>query len=224
MAAPLTTARNKYHGNIKNSTIETPHGVSEFIFDKIEYYNKIDYVIDPASGNGNLLKPWWESGYKTIGVDIDEERNVDYESFSYDENALEWFTKINVSVPGNKHDLFILNPPFNTDHRNKQYLKDNKLGKALLPELFFKAIMDNYGHDTMLVMFAPMGFYFNQRTFSKRWKSLRDEYGDVYLTGFCPLPLNIFEGVEFHVGLWFYNLKLPSDGCCLFLEDEYLGD
>ena len=54
--------KNNYHQKPKNSNIQTPPAVSEFIFellkDKIE---KKGVILDPCCGEGNLLKPWKEN-------------------------------------------------------------------------------------------------------------------------------------------------------------------
>jgi type I restriction-modification system DNA methylase subunit len=50
--------KNNYHLNPKNSNIQTPHEVSQFIFDLLK--NKIEncgIIFDPCCGQGSLLKP-----------------------------------------------------------------------------------------------------------------------------------------------------------------------
>lgn len=227
MANPLTTARNDYHNNPKNSAVPTPLGLSQFIFDMTSSENLISCAIDLAVGEGNLLKPWYINNYDTLGVDNFAIRRAKYCKIALQKNtfellpSLKFFAEellpINMANP-----IFVLNPPFNTDDSNKEWLKKNKLGKVLLPELFFTKIYDNFPHNTKLALFAPMGFYFNQRIHSKRWRMLRDIYSDVKLTGFTPLPLDIFPGVEFHVGLFFFNLEMSTGQFCNFLGDEYI--
>lgn len=88
----------------------------------------------------------------------------------------------------------------------KGFLLKNKSGKALLPELFIKHTFDLFGHKTPLVCISPMGLFHNQRMKSDRYKTFRDEYNDAQLTSYIPLPLDIFKNVEFHVGIYIWNI------------------
>jgi type I restriction-modification system DNA methylase subunit len=216
MANPLTTSRNKYYENEKNSSIYTPPGVCQFLFDLIDpwfEHNPINKtILDPAVGSGNLLRPFAANGYNCIGYDINDDKERIKEVKFIKKNFLEENTRYpDVS-------LVICNPPFNTDQRNKDYLKENNLGKALLPELFAEQIFDLYGSDIPLMLFSPMGILFNQRTFSKRWKKMRDIWPEI--TTIITLPLNIFPNVEFHNLILIFNY--PQLLGHYFLPEEYL--
>ncbi|MGB2304186.1 MAG: N-6 DNA methylase [Candidatus Puniceispirillales bacterium] len=64
-------SRNNFYDDPKNSTVFTPPGVSQFIFDIVA--DKIDKsrpVFDPCVGEGSLLHPFDDAGFHTIGLDI----------------------------------------------------------------------------------------------------------------------------------------------------------
>jgi len=89
-------------------------------------------------------------------------------------------------------DLVLCNPPFNLGS-----------GKRLGSEVFMDHICGVVGYETPIVLFTPMGFRLNQRVKSKRWRKVRDEYPP--LTSILSLPLDIFDGVEFHNEVLFFN-------------------
>jgi type I restriction-modification system DNA methylase subunit len=69
--------KNNYHLNPKNSNIQTPPEVSQFIFELLR--DKIperSLIFDPCVGEGNLLSPFASLrsrdfyGFKTYGIDI----------------------------------------------------------------------------------------------------------------------------------------------------------
>jgi len=66
--------RNNFYERQKKSTIQTPAGVSQFIYellhDKVDRANR---VLDPCVGEGSLLNPWKKSGFKVIGIDIEDQ-------------------------------------------------------------------------------------------------------------------------------------------------------
>ena len=80
MASPLTVKRNDYHANKKNSTIYTPVGVSQFLFDILARPTlhravdpgdeKLFTAFDPAIGSGILTDPWYQAGCRVLGCDI----------------------------------------------------------------------------------------------------------------------------------------------------------
>ena len=75
---PITTVRNKYHSNIKNSSIYTPFQICDFLFDLLHpIFNRKKsgkFIIDPSIGSGNLIKSFSEHDYKIIGYDINNDR------------------------------------------------------------------------------------------------------------------------------------------------------
>jgi type I restriction enzyme M protein len=204
---PLTTARNKYHENRKDSSIYTPLLLSKFIFDTIVYkYKKIKIVVDPACGSGNLLKWWSEYGCNCFGFDIKDDMQRDTRIIFQEQDFLS-LREVNIDP-----DLVIVNPPFNND------FKGTKKGKKLLPELFLNKIWNLYGKEIPCVCFCPMGLRLNQRTFSSRWKMMRDDWPCI--TSVISLPLNIFPNVEFHNEVLIFNL--PELKPHYFLPEEYI--
>ena len=218
MANPVTTSRNKYHSNIKNSTIYTPAGVCDFLYDIVSPNISRGKIIDPSIGSGNLTRRFHEDGWEIIGYDIDDQ--CDFININ----------KMNFLKEEDKRDdvcLVICNPPFNTDKRNKDYLNKNKLGKALLPELFADKVFSLYGNDTKLVLLCPMGLRLNQRIYSsnrkisdrrgKRYRKVRDNWPKI--SSIVSLPLDIFPNVEFHNEILIFNVpELDSHYC---LPEEY---
>jgi len=97
-------------------------------------------------------------------------------------------------------DLVVCNPPFNLG-----------VGRRLGSEIFLEKIVELGGPDIPIVLFAPMGFRLNQRKRSKRWRWLRDKMPPI--TSILSLPLDIFEDVEFHSEVLFFN--------CRYLEAHY---
>jgi hypothetical protein len=89
-------------------------------------------------------------------------------------------------------DLCVCNPPFNLG-----------IGQMLGSELFLRHIHEVCGK-TQIALFAPMGFRLNQRWNSKRWMWLR-ENRDLEISSMLSLPLDCFEGVEFHSEVIFFN-------------------
>lgn len=205
MAAPLSTARNKYHENIKGNAIFTPDELSRNLFDILlsdtdrQFHDLI--ILDPAVGEGNLLWPYKDFGYNnyTIGFDIKDFPDRNFTDMFLHQSFLE-FNKGELFMP----DIIVMNPPFNTDPENRDWMKENKKGKALLPELFLDHIFELWGHLTPVVMITPMGFRLNQRSFSGR----RDKYKQsiAKITSIASLPLDTFPGVEFHAEVLFWNI------------------
>lgn len=89
-------------------------------------------------------------------------------------------------------DLVVCNPPFNLG-----------VGRMLGSEVFLRKILALCGN-VPIALFCPMGFRLNQRMTSTRWRWLRDEC-PARITGIMSLPLDVFEGVEFHSEIVFFN-------------------
>ena len=89
-------------------------------------------------------------------------------------------------------DLVVCNPPFNLG-----------VGKMLGSEVFLRKIIELCGV-VPTVLFCPMGFRLNQRTKSARWHWLRDSCPSK-ITSIMSLPLDVFDGVEFHSEIIFFN-------------------
>lgn len=225
MASPLTTKRNKYHSNIKDSTVFTPKGVADFIFDILNdsdffapetYLNQKPIIFDPAVGSGRLLCPfrfYYDDNFILLGMDIEDHSK----ELRLDNFFLKSFLKYTHKDIAFKPDLIILNPPFNTDKRNKDWLKKNKLGKALLPEVFIDKINSLWGK-VPTIMISPMGYRLNQRIKSKRWKKMSKS--EFEITSIASLPLDIFPNVEFHNEILFFNM--PSLKGHYWFSEKYL--
>ena len=89
-------------------------------------------------------------------------------------------------------DLCVCNPPFNLG-----------VGRMLGSEVFLRKILAVCGN-VPVALFCPMGFRLNQRMNSARWRWLRDEC-PAKITSLMALPLDCFEGVEFHAEVVFFN-------------------
>jgi type I restriction-modification system DNA methylase subunit len=104
-------SRNNFYDDPKNSTVFTPSGVSQFIFDIIaEKIDKTRPVFDPCVGKGSLLHPFDDAGFQTVGLDI-----VDH---GYKNTILDNFITFDAKQLINP-SLVIANPPFNIDLRTK---------------------------------------------------------------------------------------------------------
>lgn len=200
MASPLTVKRNDYHKHKKNSTIYTPVGVAQFLFDTLDpalrpaghftrdpTYNGYFTVFDPAIGTGRLTDPWRDNSCMVLGCDLaistDRAESIikgRFEDCTWDNN---W------PIP----DLALCNPPFN-----------GAPGKQLYPEVFLRHIFELFGPKIPTVMFAPMGFRLNQRRKSKRFRWLRDCEAET--TSIVALPLDTFDAVEFHAEILIFNV------------------
>lgn len=225
MANPLTTKRNPYYENVKDSTVFTSSGVAKYIFDKAveplylqtQKENEMFYVTDPAIGSGNLVKPLAqyhkEQKVFIFGYDIDDYEPKPCDVF-YKENFM---AIIKIDQPVN---LFILNPPFNTDSRNRKWLKNNKMGKALLPEVFLDKIFE-LRPGTPVIMITPMGFLFNQRRKSTRWKKYSMDKVN-RISSIMMLPLDAFPKVEFHCCIVCFNFPDRLLQPFYWFEHKYL--
>jgi hypothetical protein len=179
--------KNNYHQKSKSSNIQTPLAVSQFIFELLKDEIKGGTILDPCAGQGSLLKPWKETGYLTWGIDIAPNSNADAKTdfFTLKPYESEWNNEIN---------LVLCNPPFNG--------YSHKLGS----EVWLDKIIELFGKEVPLVLFAPVGFRVNLTEKSSRWKKLSN--GDYpIINSIITLPKNIFEGVIFHVEVLIFNIK-----------------
>lgn len=222
---PLSTSRNKYHKNEKNSSIYTPINVANFIRTILMSYVILNRkrghsfkIVDTSVGAGNLLKVWKErflSDVWTIGYDIENVKNREGVDEFHNKNFLD----LDISHKRNDIGLVIQNPPFNNTKEIKEYLKSIKKGKSLLPELFLEKTWKLYGSDVPCVCFCPMGILLNQRTFSKRWKKMRDNFPSI--SSIISLPLDIFPNVEFHNLVLIFNVE--GLNAHYFLPEKFLS-
>jgi len=219
MSGPISVNKNNYHKN--NSIVYTPDILCKKLVDIYES-SRTDtdkdkkIIFDPCTGTGNLLRyfkiyfdqynnEYFRNHYLTFGMDIDDNKDRKYCDKFIKQNFLSW-------EPTNKikPDLVIMNPPFNRELDNEtiKWMKEHKLGKALLPDLFLKQAFDLFGHDQKVIMITPMGFRLNQRMISKRYKEYSiGKYGDSKITSIMSIPLDIFPEVQIHIEILFWNIK-----------------
>ena len=192
--------RNNYHLKPKNSTIYTPKEVSEFIFELLkDKINKEGIILDPCCGRGSLLKPWEDNGhpfaYKIYGIDIDEETEsnliADFLTLTKKGFKLNYFAEF--KKPQDKLALILCNPPFNGYYP--------KLGS----EVWLDKIIELFGKDVPIVLFAPVGFLMNLTLKSKRHEKFEN---GIYppIVSRITLPKNIFPDVIFHSEILIFNI------------------
>lgn len=190
--------RNNFYTAEKKATVYTPEAVSKFIFSIInKKIEKKGLILDPCVGAGSLLHPFINNGYRTIGIDIENQGFSD----TIVKNYLE-LQKGDIKQP----DLVIMNPPFNLDQKTKEYIKIHYSGRPLLPEIWLMKTIELWGKGIPIVMFTPYGFRLNQTVLSQRWKKFVDgTYPEIKTI--ISLPKNIFEGVLFHSEILIFNIK-----------------
>lgn len=190
-------SRNNFYENQKSSTVFTPAGVSQFIFDVVS--NKIDKtrpVFDPCVGEGSLLLPFDRAGFKTIGLDIVDhgyQNTIIHNFVTFDAEGLE--------PPG----LVIVNPPFNIDLATKTIISEHYGRRPLLPEVWLQKIISLFGKDVPIILFAPYGMRLNQSLASKRWQKFTNgEYPKI--SSIIALPKDIYRDVLFHSEILIFNI------------------
>lgn len=163
--------------------IQTPLHVSQFIYDllvdKFEFGQR---VIDPACGEGNLLRPWNEFFF-CYGVDIDQPREV--------VGRFRRADFLTSKVCSFKSDLILCNPPFSGSTSNLAFA-------------FFRRIQELW-EGVPLVFIAPMTFRLNNNNLdSTRYAWLRDHGPQI--KSIIALPRDIFPGVSVHTEILIYNI------------------
>ena len=187
--------KNNYHRNPKSSTIQTPPAVSQFIFELLR--DKVDkektlFIFDPCSGTGNLLKPWKEAGYETLANDLDTSLWIqDLTDYNLD-FLHSWEKPVHPKL--NASWLVLCNPPF------------NGYGHKLGNEVWLDKIIELFGKEVPIVLFAPVGFCANLTLESKRYEKF-DNGTYPPISSIITLPKNIFEGVIFHSEILIFNIK-----------------
>jgi len=191
--------RNNYHTKPKNSTIYTPKEVSQFIFELLK--DKIPQnglIFDPCCGRGSLLSPWKHTSlynFSTVGHDINTSvywfNNSEHPRLGGYDFLLAEKSKVNENF---KPSLILCNPPF-----NGYYPK-------LAPEVWLDKIIELFGKDVPIVLFAPIGFLMNLTLKSKRHEKFEN---GIYppIVSRITLPKNIFPDVIFHSEILIFNIK-----------------
>jgi hypothetical protein len=190
-------SRNNFYDDPKNSTVFTPSGVSQFIFDIVaKKIDKTRPVFDPCVGKGSLLHPFDDAGFQTVGLDI-----VDH---GYKNTILDNFITFDAKQLINP-SLVIANPPFNIDLRTKAIISEHYGGRPLLPEVWLQKIIALFGKDIPIVLFAPYGMRLNQSLSSKRWQKFTNgEYPKI--SSIIALPKDIYSDVLFHGEILIFNI------------------
>lgn len=157
--------RNNFYRDQKNATVYTPPGVSQFLFGIL--HDKIDrsgVVLDPCVGAGSLLLPFRDAGFRTQGIDIEDQ--------GYSGTLVRDFISIN---PGeiDKPALVVANPPFNIDEKTQELVARSFGHRPLLPEVWLHKIVALW-EGVPTALFAPYGLRLNQSTGSRRWRMFVD--------------------------------------------------
>ena len=186
--------RNNFHDNEKNATVYTPPAVSEFLYSLLHKKTK-GIVIDPCVGAGSLLEPFERNGFKTLGIDIEDQGFPN----TIEKNFLD-VQRGDFETPG----LVIANPPFNIDGKTKEMAKSIAGARPLLPEVWLKKIISVWGKSVPICLFAPYGLRLNQTCNSKRWKCFADGTYPA-ISSIVALPKDVYDDVMFHSEVLIFN-------------------
>jgi len=188
--------RNNFYSEQKDSTVYTPSGVSQFLFDIL--HDKIDRngtVMDPCVGAGSLLWPFVDAGFETKGIDVEDQ--------GFPDTIVRDFITVKKG-DYEKPSLVIANPPFNIDDKTKEIVSTLFGRRPLLPEVWLNKTVQLWG-DVPIVLFAPYGLRLNQTTKSKRWRRFVDgAYPEI--VSIVSLPKDVYEGVTFHSEILMFNI------------------
>lgn len=189
--------RNNFYTEQKNATVYTPEPVSRFLFNLVsKHISKRGTVLDPCVGKGSLLMPFEEDGFRTFGIDIEDQ--------GYPNTVIENFIAVQVGQYP-KPSLVIANPPFNVDTKTKDLISADYGRRPLLPEVWLQKIVQLWGTETPIVLFTPYGLRLNQSLNSKRWrKFLNGDYPRI--SSIVALPKDVYEGVIFHSEVLIFNM------------------
>jgi hypothetical protein len=192
--------KNNYNKKPKASNIQTPKEVSQFIFELLRDKVSLGLILDPCSGQGNLLKPWkklQDKGYLyTLGFDIDKDLNepdvyTDFLNLTWGDYERYLLSRLAGHPP---IILVLYNPPFNG--------YKNQLGS----EVWLDKIIELFGKEVPIVLFAPVGFCANLTLKSKRHEKFENgTYPPI--ASRITLPKNIFPEVVFHSEILIFNIK-----------------
>lgn len=190
-ATPYGFRGGNYAGASRPSTIHTPPGLCQFLRDLISPHYKVATILDPCAGKGALTHPWKK--VKVVAFEIAKGRD-----FLTHQGRIDC-------------DLVLCNPPFNDENGAPE-------SRRFMPEIFLTKLLAVVGPKTPIVLFAPMGMRLNQHRTSARWRRMRDSMPAI--TSIVSLPLDVFEGVEFHSEILLFNM--PELASHSFVPDKYL--
>jgi hypothetical protein len=196
--------KNNYHLKPKNSNIQTPQEVSEFIFELLK--NKIEncgIIFDPCCGQGSLLKPWKKT-YYLLGYDVRDTYGIDLEKSSETDLVTDFLTLTKPEFELNCFNdrkvkkqiiLVLCNPPF------------NGMKPKLAPEVWLDKIIELFGKDIPIVLFAPIRLRLCSKKNSPRYqKWTKGTYPPI--SSIISLPTTgIFEKVDFFTEILIFNIK-----------------
>jgi len=186
--------RNNFYSEQKNATVYTPSAVSEFLFELLASKTE-GLVVDPCVGAGSLLAPFQDAGFETLGMDIEDQGWPHTHTCN--------FLSVDKGIcrtPG----LVIANPPFNIDAKTKELAVKIAGTRPLLPEVWLWKIVELWGTDIPICLFAPYGLRLNQTVRSRRWKYFVDgTYPSI--STIVSLPKDIYVGVLFHSEILIFN-------------------
>lgn len=186
--------RNNFYDNGKNSTVYTPPGVSQFLFELLEAATD-GLIIDPCVGAGSLLLPFKDAGFETLGLDIERQGFPNTRKCNF--LAVK---KNTLPTPA----MVIANPPFNIDGKTKEMAKKIAGARPLLPEVWLRKIIELWGKSVPICLFAPYGLRLNQTVKSKRWRAFVDgTYPPI--SSIVALPKDIYDDVLFHSEVLIFN-------------------
>lgn len=193
-------ARNNFYTTEKNATVYTPLGVCRFLFDILSPCVPAHKgtILDPCVGRGALLYPFQTAGYNTQGIDIVDQGfpNTIVHNF---------ITMQRSDFPKKNPALVIANPPFNIDAKTKHTIAAFAGNRPLLPEVWLHKIIDLFGHNVPIVLFAPYGLRLNQTMTSRRWqKFVSGAYPEI--ASIISLPKDIYQDVLFHSEVLIFNV------------------
>ncbi len=189
--------RNDFYKEQKNSTVYTPPELSQFLFSIVHKKIKSDRIVfDPCVGKGSLLIPFKQAGFKTKGVDIEDQ--------GFPDTIVRDFISLSRGEV-EKPALVIANPPFNIEEKTKQLVSETFGRRPLLLEVWLRKTIELFGKNIPIVLFAPYGLRLNQTLNSKRWMRFVDgTYPEI--TSIVALPKDIYNDVLFHSEVLIFNI------------------
>ena len=195
------------HKGMKNATIYTPDALSAFLYDIVSPSVSGGMILDPCVGAGSLLNPWRTHGYDTIAIDIEDQGFPGTIEKNYLDLKADDFK--------NKPSLVVINPPFNVDIKNADYVKANKLGNPLIPQKFFEKTIEMFGRDVPIVMITAIGFRMSSK--KRLEKFIAGEYPEP--CSFVTLSLNAFDNIAVFSECLIFNVPNIKP-CYTFYEKE----
>ncbi len=190
--------RNNFFAEQKDATVYTPEPVSRFLFEIV--HEKIDpdgLVLDPCVGTGSLLGPFNDAGFRTLGIDIEDQ--------GYPSTMVKDFLSLKagqIETPA----LAIVNPPFNVDRKMQERAKKMLGRRPLLPEVWLNRIVELWGKKVPTILFAPYGMRLNQSVTSGRWQRfVNGTYPEI--VSIVALPKDVYDKVMFHSEVLIFNIN-----------------